>query len=92
MSDSKNVLYLIQFGTKKSVRWPKADHRFEHTKAKTKKRINHLEKHLAKLKDQYKTLMGHKYISKNALFAVERILLDFTGFHWISLDSGISVL
>ena len=47
MSDSENELYLIQFGTKKPVSWPRTDHGFEHAKAKTRKRINRLEKHLA---------------------------------------------
>ena len=45
-SDSENELYLIKFGKKKPISWPRTDHGFEHSKAKVRKRIRYLKAQL----------------------------------------------
>jgi len=58
VSDSKNELYLMKFGKRKTKAWPSTDHGFEYSKAKIWKRITRLRKHLQEVQACRKKFKG----------------------------------
>ena len=60
VSDSENELYLMKFGKHKAKAWPRTDHGLEHSKAKIRKRITRIRKHLQEVQAPYKKFMGAK--------------------------------
>jgi len=60
VSDSENELYLMKFGKRKAKAWPRTDHGFEHSKAKIRKRITQMRKHLQQVQACHKKFKGAK--------------------------------
>jgi len=60
VSDSENELYLMKFGKRKAKAWPRTDHGFEHSKAKIRKKITRLRKHLQEVQARHKKFKGAK--------------------------------
>jgi len=58
LSDSENDLYIMKFGKRKAKAWPRSDHSFEHEKAKVRKCIRQMQKHMKELKRHHWVFKG----------------------------------
>ena len=56
VSDSDNQLYVMAV-KKKAKAWPRSDHGFENEKAKCRKRISRLRRHMHELKTRHQAFM-----------------------------------
>jgi len=68
LSDSENNLYIMKFGKHKAKAWPRSDHGFEHKKAKIRKGIRHMQKHMKELKRRpwvFKGLVAEEIINSD---------------------------
>ena len=54
VSYSENELYLMKFTKCKAKAWPRTDHGFEYSKAKIRKRITRMQKHLQQVQACHK--------------------------------------
>jgi len=84
VSDSENELYLMKFGKRKVKVWPRTDHGFEHLKAKIRKRITRLRKHLQEVQACHKKFKGAK---KNEIVDSDDEDM-FSWVWWLNLQSG----
>jgi len=48
----------MKFGKRKAKAWPRSDHGFEHEKAKVRKHIKRMQKHMKELKRRHWVFMG----------------------------------
>jgi len=60
-SECENDLYIVKFGKRKAKAWPRSNDGFEHEKAKVRKRIRRMQKHMKELKRRHRVC---KSISK----------------------------
>jgi len=83
-SDSENDLYIMKFGKRKAKVWPRSDHGFEHEKAKVRRHIRCMQKHMKELKRCHRVFKGP---------AVGEIInldneTDFSWLKWLNPQDG----